>query len=263
MPITWRPLPLYHFPKVSNPVNYPHFVKCVGLTPAVHYIIDEEMDNIDIESIQSDYSTFKRDVPADLWEYELDDIKKLPLERYFYNYKMKYESFENWLICNSKDFISATDDDIYDYYNSFYETGEMQELFEKISNEIFSVMFLNRRILQLFNIMMANILSDLDVDEAEEENRAFFSKIGVLKRARIPQWAKKAVFYRDRGKCVICNKDLRGILSLQDDYNFDHIVPLASGGLNDISNLQLLCENCNKSKGHSSCETSLYYERWY
>ncbi|MFA7098052.1 MAG: hypothetical protein WC383_16395, partial [Gammaproteobacteria bacterium] len=35
LPITWRPLPLYHFPKVSNPVNYPHFVKCVGLTPKV------------------------------------------------------------------------------------------------------------------------------------------------------------------------------------------------------------------------------------
>ncbi len=117
--------------------------------------------------------------------------------------------------------------------------------------------------MQLFNIMMANILSDFEADDAEEENRVFFKGNGVLKRARVPQWARKAVFYRDRGKCVICNKDLSGILSLHNDVNFDHIVPLASGGLNDISNLQLLCGNCNKSKGHSSCVTSLYYERWY
>jgi hypothetical protein len=44
LPITWRPLPLYHFPKVSNPVNYPHFVKCVGLTPIVFQLLTDAHD---------------------------------------------------------------------------------------------------------------------------------------------------------------------------------------------------------------------------
>ena len=33
-----------------------------------------------------------------------------------------------------------------------------------------------------------------------------------------------------------------------DTYEIDHIVPLASGGTNDDSNLQLLCVDCHKEK---------------
>ena len=43
-------------------------------------------------------------------------------------------------------------------------------------------------------------------------------------------------------KCACCRK------SLDDGYHMDHNIPLALGGLNDDSNIQLLCPPCNLSK---------------
>lgn len=45
-----------------------------------------------------------------------------------------------------------------------------------------------------------------------------------------------------RGKCVYCRCDIT------KSYQVDHIVPVARGGSNDKSNLQLLCRTCNLDK---------------
>ena len=80
---------------------------------------------------------------------------------------------------------------------------------------------------------------------------------------RIPDWVRRAVFFRDRGMCVTCGIDLSGLGSIWSDEHFDHIVPLASGGLNDITNIQLLCAGCNLKKGGRNTLTSTSYEDWY
>jgi 5-methylcytosine-specific restriction endonuclease McrA len=90
-----------------------------------------------------------------------------------------------------------------------------------------------------------------------------FSRRGVLRRVSIPSWARRAVFFRDRGLCVICASDLSGVLAIGSEENYDHIVPLASGGLNDVTNIQLLCRRCNAKKLAGDAATTSRYEAWY
>ncbi|MFQ2578437.1 HNH endonuclease, partial [Aeromonas caviae] len=63
---------------------------------------------------------------------------------------------------------------------------------------------------------------------------------------------------------VLCNKDLSGTLNLDNVANYDHIVPLSNFGFNDISNMQLLCKECNQNDKHGGdATTSSFYHSWY
>lgn len=50
----------------------------------------------------------------------------------------------------------------------------------------------------------------------------------------------------------MCFTDLTRVVNLDSALNFDHVLPLAKSGTNDPANLQLLCEECNKTKGTST-----------
>lgn len=64
-------------------------------------------------------------------------------------------------------------------------------------------------------------------------------------RIPIPNSVRKYVFERDNYHCQSCNKT-----HLETKLTIDHIIPLALGGENDISNLQTLCYCCNQQKKH-------------
>lgn len=53
----------------------------------------------------------------------------------------------------------------------------------------------------------------------------------------------EALRLKQRGRCAGCGVKLGGA------FHRDHRVPLALGGSNDITNIQLLCVPCNQSKG--------------
>ena len=57
----------------------------------------------------------------------------------------------------------------------------------------------------------------------------------------IPEVTKRFVMERDHYRCRSCGSNLYPEL--------DHIIPLARGGANDPSNLQVLCRGCNAQKG--------------
>jgi 5-methylcytosine-specific restriction endonuclease McrA len=57
--------------------------------------------------------------------------------------------------------------------------------------------------------------------------------------------------------------DLSGLVNIENSENYDHIVPLASYGLNDVTNIQLLCSKCNKKKSGGTAITSYKYQTWY
>ncbi|WP_425128878.1 HNH endonuclease [Burkholderia gladioli] len=71
-----------------------------------------------------------------------------------------------------------------------------------------------------------------------------------------PVWLKKAIFYRDHGRCGICNCDLTGLIAIDKEIHIDHMVPISLFGTNDPTNLQILCDSCNLKKGNRSADTS-------
>jgi 5-methylcytosine-specific restriction endonuclease McrA len=52
----------------------------------------------------------------------------------------------------------------------------------------------------------------------------------------------KDLYRKQHGNCAIC------LIKLNGKYDADHIVALSRGGSNFISNIQLLCAPCNRSK---------------
>lgn len=63
-------------------------------------------------------------------------------------------------------------------------------------------------------------------------------------RISIPKAVKTYVLERDNYQCQSCGKK-----NSKSRLNIDQIIPLPSGS-NDISNLQVLCSQCNQKKKH-------------
>ena len=64
-------------------------------------------------------------------------------------------------------------------------------------------------------------------------------------RINIPSSVREYVLQRNKFQCQSCGKQEK-----ETQLNIDYIVPLAKGGSNDISNLQVLCSRCNRQKKH-------------
>lgn len=232
--------------------NYKGFVRPFPKTSAFHYFIMFIIDNISYEDIK---------------EYEnekfLSAKRRLWVEVALEYHNFEFDSFDKWLKESNKKRRNVIDDDIVDYLNDLRLYGPYEDLLEKMSKEIFFILFLNRKCLQSFNSMISNHLHDAQISDLDDEQKRYFKRDGVLARVAIPKWVQRAVIHRDRGMCVSCHKDLTGIINVGGVENFDHIIPLAKGGINDVTNIQLLCKECNKVKLDHLVETSNKYESWY
>lgn len=142
----------------------------------------------------------------------------------------------------------------------WYEDNEdaFARLFDRISDEVFHVLFPNRNFLLRFNMLVSKTIRE----EVTIPKRLLTQK-GTIKRTAIPSWVRSGVFHRDKGKCIFCNKDLTGVFTTLNKSNFDHIVPLDLHGCNDPCNLQLACETCNKTKSNTAPSTSRFYLPWW
>lgn len=140
------------------------------------------------------------------------------------------------------------------------EQGPFTELWEHSTDEIFNLLFADRRFLLTFNKSLADYLSSGQMAIPG----SYLTKRGTLRRCtRFPGWLTRAVFLRDKGRCVFCNADLSGLLHTDYSRHIDHMVPLARSGTNDPCNLQLTCENCNLSKSARPGATSTNYLPWW
>jgi hypothetical protein len=232
----------------------------------IRFVIDIVMtdigDNIKLDLLQDALACSENSADA---SEELDPHpSKLPVNLAMERLNIKHDSFEDWLQQRGSTFLDARKQDVWDYYDDLRTAGQFDQLLDRAMAEVFFLLFQNRGVLLLFNNMMAAEMQRRAEEAiADPEVAARFAKRGVLRRVAIPKWAQRAVYFRDRGFCVFCHQDLTGIVNIGAAENYDHVVPLGRGGLNDVTNLQLLCSVCNSKKHMGEPMTSSEYEAWY
>lgn len=166
----------------------------------------------------------------------------------------------DWICQAAKKYKNVTLDSVFaSEYNYEMDYSENFNLFvEKIdelycdiiwniATEVEYILFQNREFLVRFNKTMASKFRN-----------------NTRKRVYMPEWVKRAILFRDRGCCVFCKRDLTGRYTLSEDREkqFDHIVPIEEGGLNDVCNIQLTCQKCNLEK-YTESKTSTLYQTAY
>lgn len=175
--------------------------------------------------------------------------------KYWIDYLLRSNSI-SYSSVNPSDFDQY---DGYEYLDALQQEDLVAEVCDTVSKQVFHVLFSNRGTMSAFGHMV----SDYVLNAAPTFVPYAFNKAGYLLRAPIPTWAKSAVFHRDKGRCVLCQTNLTKLFSQQSQIHYDHILPLALGGMNCITNLQLTCSGCNLGKGARSAATSREYEVWY
>jgi 5-methylcytosine-specific restriction endonuclease McrA len=80
-----------------------------------------------------------------------------------------------------------------------------------------------------------------------------FIHVSCFSQSRhVSETTKKIVYTRDGGVCKCCGSSL--------NLEYDHITPFSCGGRSDVSNIQLLCQKCNRSKSNS-CTCKVHNKR--
>lgn len=224
------------FPKHSALHNFCEF--------AINKLMLEDVEE-NIEEIQLKYDKLNNlDKPQRLaraFNYDgRHPGRHLEIDDLFLMFDAEHETFFQYLLHNDFEFIL-------DAYNDFISfDADLDDIILQLSRELFYILFQNRDFLYRFNCYMSN------------GNRTNFH------HCNIPLWVKRAVKFRDRGRCVCCGKDLSGLIDCEDEnsVHYDHMVSLNEGGLNDVCNIQLLCRQCNLSKSSNSF-TNTTYKDWY
>lgn len=67
------------------------------------------------------------------------------------------------------------------------------------------------------------------------------------KRTPIGPKMRHEVFKRDKYRCKEC-----GSTNKEGALHVDHIIPVSQGGMDELSNLQTLCSNCNIAKSNKA-----------
>lgn len=225
---------LQPFPKWSVLHDFSNYI--------IEMLMFEALDDVALDSIVNN--------KAELW-----------VDKALRHHGIKTNGFRHWLQTNSRLLEAITEDDIHDYHHELRDSGELDALLTQLSNEVFFLLFGNRTLLARLNNYVAGVVERIEKGGLSEE--ALMTRDGVIARVHIPEWVRRAVFFRDRGMCAACNTDLSGLVTLHTEKHFDHIIPLAVGGINDVSNIQLLCGSCNLTKGSKVVGTSSRYEAWY
>jgi hypothetical protein len=193
-----------------------------------------------IDSWHQDYIDWLEERYNDMLDIVVEEYKTI-----LTGYEIPYPTFE---------IPDEFDEDYDSKMNKTISSLRLLLPIKRIVNDTFQLLFGDREFLLNFNLIISRSIKMMKVSDYPE----ILVKDGMLKRVELPTWLKRGVFFRDRGRCIKCGKDLTGTIITGEDLHYDHIVSLADGGTNDPTNFQLLCKDCNLKKGKIE-ETSDWY----
>lgn len=206
-------------------------------------VIDRALYDFDSETFVSRSEDWVR--------FQLDRVEesnrstKLWAELALLRHRLPFDRFTGW----ERPEAERDEDLVFEWYEDLRFTDSYDKLLHAMAEEVFHILFANRAILSDLNYWIAWRIGN--------------DGLGPIKRTRVPSWAKRAVFFRDRGRCCACGCDLSGLLSQVGVANLDHVVPLVENGINDVTNLQLLCDTHNQAKGGRMVAPIHSYEAWF
>lgn len=193
------------------------------LHDVIEYIIN---DHFSVVYFNDSYSGYDFEDFKDI--IENDEVIAL-----FYQYQIKFMTIEEYLEKTKKDYF---------YYSYEYLRNVLQDKLTPILKvEVFNLLFDDRELMKEFNILISN-------DLGEKTKRCI----------RWPKWLERALLCREKGRCAFCKKDITSLLNTNNKPAIDHIVPIALKGINDPTNLQMLCNECNTTKRGDKIFTSNY-----
>ena len=216
------------------------------------YIINEWypsgfFENKDDEFLEKIHIPNKKTLLHDYIEFIHEDELDYAISETGYEYII--DNVIDALLFYNIDYPDMTEEEENDIERKEQYYSQLIELYYKLTpiivEETFTILYMDKGLLKEFNESISQIIKDMKIDKY----KICLEKDGVVKRCTyLPKWLKDGVFFRDKGRCQICGKDLTCLLSIDNKINYDHIIPLERGGSNDPSNFQLTCESCNTSK---------------
>lgn len=178
------------------------------------------------------------------WDYDCIE----PLFPILDSHGVQYKSLERYVSDLYSEDGSDVEPDItaemleenkFEYALEYFNDVALQGLVPVITKEVFTLLFSDRNAMMKFNLKIAEEIGE--------------------KTARCtywPAWLKTAIFCREKGLCAICKCDLTAVWHATGKLAIDHIVPINLYGVNDPTNLQVLCQSCNGTKSGGEVVTS-------
>lgn len=160
-----------------------------------------------------------------------------------------------FLVVYAVPFTAADLEDEDRFYVFTGDNHRYHDALDELTDEVFHVLFNDILFLERFNRLCANYV------ESSGFGYEYRTRSGTLKRASIPVWAQRAIFHRDKGECRECKRSVASTINQVEAERYDHIIPLAAFGPNDVTNLQLLCERCNRKKSANLVSVSPMYPK--
>lgn len=150
--------------------------------------------------------------------------------------------FKDMNLSIPKEFNSKSETTLYkarDDYRKYYLSG-----LNHLVKSAFAHLWYRKAFLLDFNLLLADVVLDLEKSEYPQlENDG-----KIVRATYFPVWIKDLILHREHGLCHYCNCLVASSAIPNQEYDIDHMVPIAKGGTNDPTNLVLSCPRCNNKK---------------